>query len=392
MYSRRPDTAGHSWKPAILSLLVGMLTASAAFAQQPEEEPSPVTADETLPESSEDTDAPVVAEDTDAPVVAEDTDAPVVAEDTDAPVVAEDPDAPVVAEDTDTASSDTSAFVRHEWRYSNILAARLNPLGLTNQAQIGWRMNLYDNPQSDLTKGSYFAAMFAPSFSPAWVRPGALLEFQPAAIFKTSVMYEYGYHFGTFDTVQSFESPTEEYSDALQDERSADNSYSTTGHSITLANQLQVKVWNIALRTNYRAVWQQMDLRGNDTVFYDVMYDVLAPETGWLHTTDTDLLYVNDGPFTVGIRHTWLAVQYQEENFLNGESTDTENTPLHRLGPLFAYKFNNRSMTRFNQPTVFVLANWWLQHRYRTGQEISQALPYVVIGFSFNGNLGRIAQ
>jgi len=122
------------------------------------------------------------------------------------------------------------------------------------------------------------------------------------------------------------------------------------------------------------------------------MYDVLAPETGWLHTTDTDLLYVNGGPFTVGIRHTWLAVQYQEENFLNGESTDTENTPLHRLGPLFAYKFNNRSMTRFNQPTVFVLANWWLQHRYRTGQEISQALPYVVIGFTFNGNLGRIAQ
>ena len=69
MYSRRPDTAGHSWKPAILSLLVGMLTASVAFAQQPEDEPSPATADETMFESSQDTDATVVEEDTDAPVV-----------------------------------------------------------------------------------------------------------------------------------------------------------------------------------------------------------------------------------------------------------------------------------------------------------------------------------
>ncbi|MBU6160467.1 MAG: hypothetical protein KGO50_05055 [Myxococcales bacterium] len=371
MNSRRPVTAGHSWKPAILSLLFGMLTASEAFAQQQEEESASASDNTTQPQATEAT----------------------AADDGNAENAADDGNAENAADDgTAAASSDTPAFVRHEWRYSNALIARLNPLGLTNQAQIGWRMNLYDNPQSDLTKGSYFAAMFAPSFSPAWVRPGALLEFQPAAIFKTSVMYEYGYHFGTFDTVQSFESPTEEYSDARQDERSAENSYSTTGHTITLSNLLQVKVWNIALRTNYRAVWQQMDLRNNDTVFYDIVYDVLAPGNGWLHTTDTDLLYVSGGPITVGLRHTWVAVQYQENDFLNGESTDTENTPLHRLGPLFAYRFNNRTMSRFNQPSVFVLANWWLQHRYRTGQEISQALPYVVVGFAFNGNPGRISQ
>ena len=30
---------------------------------------------------------------------------------------------------------------------------------------------------------------------------------------------------------------------------------------------------------------------------------------------------------------------------------------------------------------------WYLQHRYRTGAEVSQAVPYVVLGFAFQSDL-----
>ena len=51
------------------------------------------------------------------------------------------------------------------------------------------------------------------------------------------------------------------------------------------------------------------------------------------------------------------------------------------------YRLNDTTGTAFNQPTVFAMANWWLSHRYRTGEEVSQAFPYVLLGFAFNGDL-----
>lgn len=34
-----------------------------------------------------------------------------------------------------------------------------------------------------------------------------------------------------------------------------------------------------------------------------------------------------------------------------------------------------------------MIVNWWLEHPYRTGQEVSQAVPYIVLGFAFNGDI-----
>ena len=41
----------------------------------------------------------------------------------------------------------------------------------------------------------------------------------------------------------------------------------------------------------------------------------------------------------------------------------------------------------FNNPTAILIVNWWLEHPYRTGQEVSQAVPYIVLGFAFNGDI-----
>ena len=79
------------------------------------------------------------------------------------------------------------------------------------------------------------------------------------------------------------------------------------------------------------------------------------------------------------------------------------NGALHRFGPVVAYNLRESGHARFNAPTVFVAVQWWLQHRYRTGDRTAQeallgnravpqdftsgAMPYIAIGFSFRGDL-----
>ncbi|MFN3196797.1 MAG: hypothetical protein ACE366_00070 [Bradymonadia bacterium] len=286
----------------------------------------------------------------------------------------------------------------HQFRYQTVTVFRLNPLGLINQSQLGYRYRLF-NPEDKrpdaplgqrVLQNTYAGISFAPSMSPAFARPGVLLELQPLALMRFSALYEQQFHYGGFDTIQSFGSPNAEFSDKDQDDAGAAGlNYSTSGRSLTLAALLQMKVGKIAARSNFRAQWTDMDTRRNDPVYYDIMFDVLQPAEGWMYTTDSDLLYYASDTFIVGLRHTWLTVDYPDDAFLPDENRDLseKNVPMHRLGPIMVYRFNNVKGTAFNQPTLFVMANWWLRHRYRTGQEVSQAFPYVLIGYAFNGDL-----
>ena len=49
--------------------------------------------------------------------------------------------------------------------------------------------------------------------------------------------------------------------------------------------------------------------------------------------------------------------------------------------------FFDEGYTSFNKPAVILNVAWYLQHRYRTGAEVSQAVPYVVLGFAFQSDL-----
>ena len=68
-------------------------------------------------------------------------------------------------------------------------------------------------------------------------------------------------------------------------------------------------------------------------------------------------------------------------------SSSSTNSPTSRLGPLFTYRFNEDTSGPFQQPTAILAVNWWLRHRYRTGQRVPQAVPYVMAAFSFSGDL-----
>lgn len=123
-----------------------------------------------------------------------------------------------------------------------------------------------------------------------------------------------------------------------------------------------------------------LDLQDGDVVFYDQYWDRLAPDGGWMALNDADILALVNKT-RIGLRHT-----FNDE--LGNDSGADSALANHRLGPLFAYQFHDKKPgNRFNQPTAFVIAQWWLQHPYRAGQEQPQGLPLIAAGFAFNGDL-----
>lgn len=276
-------------------------------------------------------------------------------------------------------------FHRHVLYYQTGTFVRWNPIGLGNLSQLGYRYMFFDS-EDVLLKGSYAMVGLAPGLNPAFSRIGPMVEVQPLAVLRLTAMWERLDHFGTFDSLQSWPSPRDDHSDSTRAELGDQGAgYRTSTTQWTLGARVQAKVWRIAARVNYRAVYTTGELREGDHVFWDSFFDQLMPDGGWSMTTDSDLLYV-EGPLALGLRHNWMSVDYPDRFYRAGESQDDPNDQ-HRLGPLFAWTFAKSPGAAFNEPTLFVLVNWWLQHRHRTGQDVSQWVPLTIVGFSFNGEL-----
>jgi hypothetical protein len=297
------------------------------------------------------------------------------------------------SETTEEAATEGPGLVddsgdRNQIRYQNLTLGRYNPLGLFNQLTLGYRHSLYGETDSVLKNGSYVAFNVTPAVSPAWARGGAQIEIQPLALLRLSATYEGIGYFGSFDALQSYQTANADWSEEAQEATGEIGAYSTSGTILTLSALLQAKVGPIAARSNYRAIYQSMSTQNGDPLFYDLVFDVLAPNNGFLHTVDSDLLFLHpNNALTVGLRHTYTHASYDETMYLAGESVSEGREDTHRLGPLVAYRLNQRTDMRFSQPTLILIMNWWLQHPYRTGQETAQGVPYVVAGFAFNGRL-----
>ncbi|MCH9688471.1 MAG: hypothetical protein K0V04_43980 [Deltaproteobacteria bacterium] len=280
---------------------------------------------------------------------------------------------------------------RHRWIYSNLTALRYNPLGLVNEFTTGYRYQFIDK-NSALFRDSFIAAQLHTYITPAYGRIGPKLDFQPLAILNLSATYDYTGYFGSFGLFQSFNSPTADWSDSELQRRDDANdpaieNYSTTGHWVTLSMLLQAKVKNFAVRDNLKFYWADFDLRDGDTVYYHQTLDIPQPDRGWTLTNDADLLYLFDFGLKVGVRYTLTHAFYQPRHFQASEPVSRPNGPTHRIGPAVLYTFFDRPDLRFNKPTLIVLSQWWARHRFRTGQDVSAGVPYLVIGFRFEGDL-----
>ncbi|HET6584007.1 MAG TPA: hypothetical protein VFG69_11175 [Nannocystaceae bacterium] len=278
---------------------------------------------------------------------------------------------------------------RHRIVYRNLVAGRVNPLGAVDEITLGYRLQLVMR-DTELFRDSFLFLGGHLFMTPAFARVGPTIEVQPAAVLNLSATYDFVGMFGAFGQARSFRTPTVDYGpDELRRVLKTNRGYATYGQLATLSALFQAKVRSVAFRNQIKFFWASMKLHEGDTVFVDLATDIMAPNNGWTMTNDTDLVYLFEVPVSLVLRHTLTTAFYRQRDFLPGEPVSQPNGPTSRLGPAVAWTIFDYPGARFNRPTVFLLAQWWLRHRWRTGAQVHAAVPYAVVGFSFEGDIWR---
>ncbi|PTL81265.1 hypothetical protein [Vitiosangium sp. GDMCC 1.1324] len=278
---------------------------------------------------------------------------------------------------------------QHRVVHRNTFALRNNPLGLLYEGRFAYRFRLYES-ESQALRDNFVGIGLAPGGSPAFARVGAYVEFQPATVLGFWAVYEYVGYYGTFNLFQSFPNASSDFSDTTIQARGGlpkDDplrSYPTSGTQLTVGTNLNLKAGPIVLRSQARLVRPDFKVRAGDSVFYDQFYDLLMPNQGLAVFNDLDLLYQTDFQLMAGLRYHVGVPFYSNEQLPPGS---TVKNSVQRLGPFLAYRFKDEDGAAFNQPSLALVVNWYLQHRYRTGADSSAALPYLALAFNVVGDL-----
>jgi hypothetical protein len=274
----------------------------------------------------------------------------------------------------------------HRLVHRTTFALRHNPLGVLLDSRVSYRYRLYES-ESLALRDNYLGVGVAPTLSPAFVRVGPYAEFSPLTLLNVWGALQYVQYFGNFDQLQGFPGAQSDFSDsAIQD--NTDNRFSAHGWELTLGATFLVKVSSLLLRSQARLVRGDLNLRPGDRIYYDQLYDVGAPNAGWFATNDLDVLYQSaDNRLLAGARYTATAPLYDEARHFDPATPSTEvSNAMQRVGPFVAYTFKAQDGALFNNTTVFVLVQWWLQHRFRTGEDTSAAMPLIGVGFQTTGD------
>jgi hypothetical protein len=373
------------------SLSIGLalcLTSVTAWAASPEEtpvaEPAPESESEPAPEPEPPEPEIETATEDEAP------------EEEARPIPSETP----AAEDPTSEKKPGPSAIgdKHSVQYSSLLAPRINPLGLEERLWIGYQYRLY-NKDKTILNGSNLAIFFRPILNPAVALIGATVQVQPAAVLRLRATYSYMQWFGTFQFVQSYESPYDDYSEQRLDEQSdVGTNYVTNAHQVELEALVQAKVKSIVIRSATFGIYNHYaNLRGDDDVLYDPRYELMVPGQGWMLANDTDLLYLHEfkhgkraakkASLIAGARATTLMPFFKDEVYEEGDVIKNPIGPQFRVGPAVGYTWFDRPEKKFNKPTLLLMSQWNVLHRWRTGRDVITAYPTIIIAFAFSGQL-----
>src|SRR2546426_1103128 len=136
-----------------------------------------------------------------------------------------------------------------------------------------------------------------------------------------------------------------------------------------------------------RAVRFFADLHNGDTVLYDPALDVAVFKDGWVAQNETDLLYSWRPELAVGLRHTLTLAWYPDRAYAPGEPKDNPNTPISKLGPFALYRLFVSDPGMVKRADLLLVAQWYVAHRFRTGETVSGAFPLLGIGLVLSGDL-----
>ena len=274
--------------------------------------------------------------------------------------------------------------------HKNTLALRVNPLGLIYDGRFSFRVRLFHDDtvaKSKVLRDNFLGFGLAPTASPAFVRVGPYVEFNPLSIFGLWAAIQYVQYFGTFDLAQGFPGAQSNFSDTALKAGGPTNRQVTGGWDFTLGASFQAKVSNVLIRSQARLVRGVLKLKDGQRTYYDQFYDVLAPNGGWFFSNDLDVLYLApDNHLVAGGRYTFTN-PFSDANHFDPADPSRPDNASHRVGPFIGWNFSSQDGAAFNNPTVFLLTQWWLVHRWRTGADTSQALPLIGVGFQFTGDL-----
>ena len=290
---------------------------------------------------------------------------------------------------------------KYRFVINNLTVIRYNALGIEDQIRAGLQLRLYDG-EGALKRDNFVFIGLAPKLNPAFIKFGPSIELQPVAAVNLRVAGEVVEFFSTFGFLQSFQSPAALYSDtALRSGQWVEKNYATSGLHFIVEPLIQMQLGPIAVRNRFSAEYWRMSTRASDPtepvrtdpVFYDATLDTLVPASGWVVADDLDVIWTrrlaDGGRFAAGLRYSMVKPLYDSASSLAGEDASAvPDNSHHRLGPVLLWTLYDRGFTRFNKPTVLLISGWYLHHRYRTGTDSSQAIPYVVLGFSFQSDLG----
>lgn len=278
---------------------------------------------------------------------------------------------------TPPMTDDAGPIPKHRLWYSNATFARVNPLGLVESLNLGWRYRLMDS-DSVLFEDTYTLLGVTVNTTPAYTRGGVRAEIAPIAVWKAWGTLEGIGYFGTFDQVTSFSDADAVYDDDTLE--ALGQGQPTGGWVASAGTVVQAKAGPVALRSTFQATRYDLDLPDGDRFFYDQFWDRLAPDEQWMLLNDLDMMGMFEHA-RVGARWTWSDALIEEQDAVAAASQ-------HRVGPLLAWQFKDEPTgSRFNRPTAFALAQWWVRHPYRDGTTSSQAMPLVALGFAFQGDL-----
>jgi hypothetical protein len=259
------------------------------------------------------------------------------------------------------------------------VAARLNPLGAFDELRGGWRQPMF-SPRARALRHNFVGAALNASVSPAFARAGVFVEYAPLAFVDFYGIYEAGAYFGPAG-LHSF--PTAGGAHYSDDDLTRDPVYSGAMHQLIAGTLLHLELGPVFVRSNSRFVFEQVDIRPGDRVFYDPNWDVLFPNKGWIYVNDVDVQVQPFRHFRVGVRYDVTHAFFSSPDLATSDTTQ-------RIGPIASYVFFEHPRAAFNTPMLALVVNWWIEHPYRTGGpapgSISQAIPYVGVAFSFRSN------
>ncbi|MBL8955311.1 MAG: hypothetical protein JNK82_31345 [Myxococcaceae bacterium] len=271
---------------------------------------------------------------------------------------------------------------QHRLVHRQVLVLRVNPLGLLYDGRFMYRFRLYGSDRPAL-RDNFIGVGIAPGASPAFGRIGAYVEFQPASFIGFWSVYEYVQYFSTFNLLQGWRDAQDNFSDTAIRERSNER-FMAGGTQWTLGMNLQAKVGVIVGRALFRWVRPDFALKPGDAVEYDQFYDTLMPNRGWAMFGDVDIFAQLPIGLIAGARTTFAVPFYGPQHL--DPSQPAPNNAHVRVGPAVGWQFFTRDGAGLNNPTLFLLIQWWAMHRYRTGADTSAALPCITLAFTMTGD------